>query len=118
MVRQAYEAALDGDRADVDQLLETVRSVNRYALHYIRRIATGSPLTTGLPPGDATRLARPDRRRDRRAHGPRLLRDRQSALPRVPDPGFRPVSIPNRILHIRMRISRRSETGRWRSTSS
>jgi uncharacterized protein len=58
MVRQAYEAALDGDRAYLDQLLETVRSVNRYALHYIRRIATGAPLTTGLPPGDATRASR------------------------------------------------------------
>jgi hypothetical protein len=58
MVRQAYEAALDGDRAYLDQLLETVRSVNRYALHYVRRIAANAPLTAGIPPGDATRASR------------------------------------------------------------
>lgn len=58
MVRQAYDAALDGDRAYLDQLLETVRSVNRHALRYIRRIATGAALTKGIPPGDATRASR------------------------------------------------------------
>ena len=58
MVRQAYEAALDGDRAYLDQLLETVRAVNKHALRYVRRIATGSPLTKGIPPGDATRASR------------------------------------------------------------
>jgi hypothetical protein len=58
MVRQAYEAALDGDRAYLDQLLETVRSVNRHALRYLRRIASGAPLTKGIPPGDATRASR------------------------------------------------------------
>jgi hypothetical protein len=58
LVRQAYEAALDGDRAYLDQLLETVRSINRHALRLIRAIAAGSPVTRGIPTGDATRASR------------------------------------------------------------
>jgi len=58
MVRQAHLAALDGDRAYLDQLLGTVRSVNRHALRFVRRVATRETLTKGIPPGDATRAAR------------------------------------------------------------
>jgi hypothetical protein len=58
IVRQAYESALDGDRAYLDQLLGTVRSINRHALRYVRRVAAGGPLTKGMPPGDATRASR------------------------------------------------------------
>ena len=58
MVRQAYEAALEGDRAYLDQLWDTVRSINRHAPRYVRHIAAGSALTKGIPPGDATRASR------------------------------------------------------------
>jgi uncharacterized protein len=58
VVEQAYRSALDNDAAYLDQLQEQVRSINRHALRFVRRIAHGAPLTKGIPPGDATRSAR------------------------------------------------------------
>jgi uncharacterized protein len=58
IVRQAFEAAMEGDSAYLDQLLLQVRGVHRQALRLARRIATGAPLTKGIGTGDVTRATR------------------------------------------------------------
>jgi AAA+ ATPase superfamily predicted ATPase len=55
IVTQAYDLAYTGDRALLDQLIDTIRSTHRQSLTVARRIAHGGKLTGGAHAGDIDR---------------------------------------------------------------